>query len=57
MLQTFNKTGILRERLFLVEGDLVENYNRSLETVIGKKTTLTSFHIDKRGESPEREEE
>ena len=57
MLQTFSKTGLLGERLFLVEGDLVANYNRALATAIGKKTALTAFHLDKRGESPELEAE
>jgi hypothetical protein len=47
----------LTESLFYVEGDLVDNYNRALEQVIGKRTALTAFHIDKRGESPEIEEE
>ncbi len=56
MLQALSKTGIVTS-LFLVEGDLVENYNKVLETVIGKRTQRTSFHIDKRGESPELEEE
>lgn len=56
MLQALSKTGIVTT-LFLVEGDLVENYNKALETVIGKRTQQTSFHIDRRGESPELEEE
>jgi hypothetical protein len=51
------ETGILQEQFFYVDGDLVENYNRVLERVIGKRTKLTSFHVDKRGESPEIEEE
>jgi hypothetical protein len=57
MLQTFKTAGLLNDRLFLVEGDLVVNYNRVLERAIGKKTALTAFHLDKRGESPELEAE
>jgi len=57
MFEAFRKTGILKEQLFHVDGDLIENYNRALERVIGKRTQLTSFHVDKRGESPEIEEE
>jgi hypothetical protein len=57
MLEALSSKGIMREPLFKVEEDLVGNYNRALETVIGKKTALTLFHIDKRGESPELEEE
>ena len=45
------------DTLFLVEGDLVENYNRALECCIGKRTQKSSFHIDLRGEAPELEEE
>lgn len=57
MPKKHRRSDALTGYLFPVEGDLVENYNRSLERVIGKKTALTSFHIDKRGESPEIEEE
>ena len=57
MLKSLTRNGMLIETLFLVEGDLVKNYNRALETVIGKRTHQTSFHIDKRGESPELEKE
>ena len=57
MLQSLSRNGILIETLFLVEGDLIEHYNRALETVIGKRTQQTSFHIDKRGESPQLEVE
>lgn len=57
MLQPISRNGMIIEKLFLVEGDLVANYNRALEAVIGKRTQLTSFHIDKRGESPELEKE
>ncbi len=56
MLHALSKTGIVN-RLFLVEGDLIENYNRALEAAVGKRTQATSFYIDKRGESPELEEE
>jgi hypothetical protein len=47
----------LDQNLFEVDGELVGNYNRSLELIIGKRTSLKSFHVDKRGESPEIEEE
>ena len=57
MARTLQSEGILNNNLFLVQGDLVEYYNRALKHVIGKKTSLTSFHIDKRGESPEIEAE
>ena len=57
MLQSLSRSGILIDTLFLVEGDLVENYNRALECCIGKRTAKTSFHIDLRGESPELEAE
>lgn len=57
MLQSRSRNGILIETLFLVEGDLVENYNNALETVIGKRTPRTSFYIDRRGESPELEQD
>lgn len=56
MLHTYT-SGILENRLFLVEGDLVGNYNRALEMLTGKRTALTSFHIDQRGKSPEIEAE
>lgn len=44
-------------RLFSVHGELVGIYNQALSSLTGKKTTLTSFHIDKRGFSPEIQEE
>ncbi|MCP4353206.1 MAG: hypothetical protein GY795_47755 [Desulfobacterales bacterium] len=52
-----NNPIIMKAPLFKVEGGLVENYNRALEKLTGKKTMLNSFHIDKRGKSPELEEE
>ena len=57
MLESLSRNGMLIETLFLVKGDLVENYNRALEAAIGKRTGQTSFYIDQRGESPELEEE
>lgn len=43
----------LYPNLFHVDGELVEYYNRALEKVIGKRTELTSFYVDRRGKSPE----
>lgn len=57
MLESLSRNGMLIETLFLVKGDLVENYNRALEAAIGKRTSQTSFYIDQRGESRELEEE
>ncbi len=57
MLEAVSRNGIILEKLFVVSGDLVENYNRVLEAVIGKRTQSQTFHIDKRGESPELEQE
>ncbi len=57
MKRTLKTEGILPDNLILVDGDLVKNYNRAFEKVTGKKTALESFHIDKRGESPEIEVE
>lgn len=45
--------GIIRGNLFKVEGELVDGYNRALEKTNGNKTSLRSFYVDKRGESPE----
>jgi len=56
-MRTLRNVGLVGEKLFKVEGDLVNNYNRVLEKVTEKKTGLTSFSIDKRGISPEIEEE
>lgn len=39
--------------LFLVEGVLVDRFNQALEHITKKRTQLKSFHIDKRGKSPE----
>lgn len=57
MKQTLRDKSILVRNLFHVDGGLVDNYNRALERVVGKKTSLKSFTIDKRGESPEIEKE
>ncbi|GAK49751.1 hypothetical protein U14_00975 [Candidatus Moduliflexus flocculans] len=57
MLEAVSRNGMMIEKLFVVSGDLVENYNRVLEQVISKRTQTQSFHIDKRGESPELEKE
>jgi hypothetical protein len=57
MLETLSNMGIMQAPLFKVDGDLVANYNRALEIVVGKKTALAAFHVDRRGESPELEEE
>jgi len=46
-------SNLLDRKLALVEGDLVENYNRALKAIIDKETSLKSFHVDKRGVSPE----
>lgn len=56
-MTTENISEIMNDTLFKVEGGLVENYNRALEKLTGKRTSLASFHIDKRGKSPEMEEE
>ncbi len=56
MLHALSHTGIV-SRLFWVKGDLVDTYNRALEATVGKRTQRTSFNIDKRGESPELEQE
>lgn len=45
--------GVIRGDLYKVEGELVDNYNRALEKAVGVKTGLTSFFVDKRGESRE----
>src|SRR3989338_5199229 len=39
--------------LMPVNGVLRDHYNRALKKVIGTETSLTDFHIDMRGESPE----
>ncbi|MFH0924997.1 MAG: DUF6638 family protein [bacterium] len=57
MKKTLHSEGLIYNKLFPVEGELVENYNRALECIIGKKTQLKSFSIDKRGVSPELIEE
>src|SRR3989344_6538070 len=50
-------TDLLYKNLFVVDGGLVEHYNRALQRLIDKQTSLKTFTIDKRGESPEIEEE
>jgi hypothetical protein len=47
----------LPERLYPVTGALVDRYNRALEWAVGRRTGLTEFHVDRRGESPEIEAE
>jgi len=55
--RTLKTEGLIGSRMFRVAGDLVGNYNRALRKTIEKETSLKIFHIDKRGESPEIEEE
>ncbi len=57
MKRTLISEGIINQNLFHVHGELVETYNSALESLTGKRTALKSFHIDKRGESPEVEVE
>ena len=57
MLEPVSRHGMMLETLFRVEDDLAANYNRVLAATIGKRTALTSFHLDNRGESPEIEAE
>jgi len=57
MTTTLEQEGILGRNLVKIDGDLVKNYNSCLKEVVGKETALTSFRIDKRGESPEIEDE
>ena len=47
----------LPERLYPVTGALADRYNRALEWAVGRRTDLTEFHVDRRGESPEIEAE
>ena len=47
----------LPERLYLVSGALADRYNRALDWAVGRRTELTEFHVDRRGESPEIEAE
>lgn len=47
----------MHARLYPVGPELAANYNRALEASVGRRTSLQEFHIDKRGESPEIEEE
>lgn len=57
MTKTLHEYGLLHDELFEVSGPMVELYNRCLTEIIGRTTKLDRFHIDKRGESPEIEEE
>ena len=57
MTRTLRSEGLVQQRMFRVEGQLVDHYNRALEHLIEKKTSLDTFTIDKRGESPEVEKE
>ena len=51
-------TGLMFGNLFRVEsGVLVDRYNRALEHLNGKTTSLTDFHVDISGYSPEVGEE
>lgn len=49
--------GLYVVKLYRVQGGLVERYNQALQKLIGKTTKLDKFHIDKRGVSPEIEQE
>lgn len=49
--------GLVHQGLFFAHGDLVGRYNSALEKIIGRRTALTEFRLDKRGESPELEAE
>ncbi len=53
MNKLLQKAKIIETDLFKVEGGLVSSYNASLKKIIGKKTSLKEFSIDKRGVSPE----
>jgi len=57
MERTLRSEGLNGNHLFLVEGDLVANYNKALKLITGKETAQPRFFIDKRGESPELEAE
>jgi hypothetical protein len=57
MTRTLRSEGLVQTNMFHVDKELVEHYNRALEKTTGRKTGLSSFSIDKRGESPEVEEE
>ena len=53
MLVDYFLLDILPYRLFKVEGELVQCYNRALMKLTGHTTGLTSFLVDKRGYSPQ----
>ena len=44
---------IYRELLIVASSTLVERYNNALERLTGRRTSLTEFHIDRSGYSPE----
>jgi hypothetical protein len=53
MSRTLQGEQMLFKRLFPIEGELVESYNRALRKVTGMETKLSAFHVDRRGKSPE----
>ena len=53
MSPTLESEGWIRKGLFVVEGAMVAHYNRALMAAIGRETKLSTFRVDKRGESPE----
>ncbi|MGV8086111.1 MAG: DUF6638 family protein [Candidatus Woesearchaeota archaeon] len=57
MNKELQQAGIIGNDLFKVDYELVDSYNSALERIIGKKTSLKKFNIDKRGVSPEIQEE
>jgi hypothetical protein len=44
---------IYRELLVIGSKTLIERYNKALEKLTGKRTSLNLFHIDRSGYSPE----
>lgn len=46
-----------RELLVIASPSLIERYNKALERITGKRTSLTQFRIDKTGYSPDIAEE
>lgn len=57
MLIKFLLHDLIPYRLVKIDGELVEHYNRALDILIGKTTERSSFTVDKRGASPELEQE
>ena len=54
MINVFDDTEFQYGKLMLVNSpNLVERYNRALKALLDKQTSLTSFHIDCTGYSPE----